>query len=134
MPISQSSAPLPKPIVTSYVRAETTPTFRLKFRKTSPLQNADAAERYENQSVMCEAGKSSAMYANKNDGKPWTESDLQDLKVSIEAGLTVAETATALSREGSIEDVLKTAKAHGWEFRRLSQFPDDRQERTRGPK
>jgi hypothetical protein len=74
------------------------------------------------------------MYANKNDGKPWTESDLQDLKVSIEAGLTVAETATALSREGSIEDVLKTAKAHGWEFRRLSHFPDGRAEQTRGPK
>jgi hypothetical protein len=79
-------------------------------------------------------GKSSAMYANKNDGKPWSESDLQDLKVSIEAGLTVAETATALSREGSFEDVIKTAKAHGWEFRHLSQIPDDRQERTRGPK
>jgi hypothetical protein len=64
------------------------------------------------------------MYANKNDGKPWSESDLQDLKVSIEAGLTVAETATALSREGSIEDVIKTAREHGWEFRRLSQFSE----------
>jgi hypothetical protein len=74
------------------------------------------------------------MYANKNDGEPWSEDDLQDLKVSIEAGLTVAETATALCREGSIEDVIKTSKAHGWEFRRLSPFPDDRQERTRGPK
>jgi hypothetical protein len=55
MPINHSSAPLPKPIVASYVRAETTSTLRLKFRKPSPLQNADAAERYENQSVMCEA-------------------------------------------------------------------------------
>ena len=64
------------------------------------------------------------MYANKNDGKPWSEQDLQDLKASIEAGLTVAETATALSREGSIEDVIKTSTAHGWEFRNLSQFTE----------
>ena len=64
------------------------------------------------------------MYANKNDGKPWSEQDLQDLMVSIEAGLTVAETATALSREGSIEDVIKTAKEHGWEFRSLTQFTE----------
>jgi hypothetical protein len=70
------------------------------------------------------------MYANKNDGKPWSENDLQDLKVSIEAGLTVAETATALSREGTIEDVLKTAKAHGWEFRRLSQFSEGHQRKA----
>jgi hypothetical protein len=33
MPINHSSAPLPKPIVASYVRAETTSTLRLKFRK-----------------------------------------------------------------------------------------------------
>jgi hypothetical protein len=75
------------------------------------------------------------MYANKNDGKPWSEQDLQDLKVSIEAGLTVAETATALSREGSVEDVIKTAKARGWEFRNLSQFSEGgRQARAGGAK
>jgi hypothetical protein len=62
------------------------------------------------------------MYANKNDGAPWSEQDLQDLKVSIDSGLSVAETATALSREGTIEDVIRTAEAHGWRFHSLDGF------------
>jgi hypothetical protein len=43
------------------------------------------------------------MYADANDHQPWTRQDLEDLKVCIDSGLTVAQTATALSREGSIE-------------------------------
>jgi hypothetical protein len=56
------------------------------------------------------------MYANKNDGKPWSSGDLEDLRACIDSGLTIAETATALSREGTIEDVLSTAEAQGWKF------------------
>jgi hypothetical protein len=63
------------------------------------------------------------MYANKNDGRPWTERDLEDLRASIEAGQTVAQTATALSREGTIEDILRTAKEHGWRFISLDGSP-----------
>jgi hypothetical protein len=58
------------------------------------------------------------MYANKNDGRPWSREDLEDLHACIDSGLTIAETATALSREGTIEDVLSTADAQGWRFQR----------------
>jgi hypothetical protein len=59
------------------------------------------------------------MYADARDGKPWTKQDLQDLKFGIDSGLTISQTAAALSREGTIEDVLRTAEAHGWKFRQL---------------
>ena len=59
------------------------------------------------------------MYANARDGKPWTEQDLADLKRSIEAGQTIAATATFLSREGTVGDVVKTAEANGWYFAEL---------------
>jgi hypothetical protein len=59
------------------------------------------------------------MYADENDGRPWSESDLDDLKASIESGASLAQTATLLSREGSLEDILRTAEAHGWKFQKL---------------
>lgn len=62
------------------------------------------------------------MLADKNDGRPWSADDLEDLKRSIEAGSTLAETAIFLGRAGTLEDVLKTAAAHGWTFQRLSKF------------
>jgi hypothetical protein len=60
-----------------------------------------------------------SMYADLNDGRPWTQRDLDDLKACIDSGLTVAQTATALSREGSIEDVLRVARGHGWQFHHM---------------
>ena len=60
------------------------------------------------------------MYADANDGKPWTKQDIEDLRVCIDSGLTVSQTAAALSREGSIEDVLQTAEKHGWKFHTLN--------------
>jgi hypothetical protein len=60
-----------------------------------------------------------AHYADANDGKPWTTQDLEDLKVCIGSGLTVAQTAAALSREGTIEDVLRVAEHHGWHFHKM---------------
>jgi hypothetical protein len=62
------------------------------------------------------------MYADANDGKPWTQQDLEDLRASIDSGLTVSQTAAALSREGSIEDVLETAKRHGWKIHTLNGY------------
>jgi hypothetical protein len=62
------------------------------------------------------------MYADANDGKPWKKRDLEDLRVCIDSGLSVAQTATALSREGSIEDILRVAKEHGWKFHQLNGF------------
>ena len=56
------------------------------------------------------------MYADANDGRPWTEQDLEDLRVCINSGLTVAQVATALSREGTIEEILRVAQEHGWKF------------------
>ncbi len=59
------------------------------------------------------------MYADANDGQPWTEQDLKDLKACIDSGLTVAQTATALSREGTIEEILEVAREHGWAFQKM---------------
>jgi hypothetical protein len=59
------------------------------------------------------------MYADANDGKPWTEQDLEDLKVCIDSGLTISQTAAALSREGTIEDVLRMAQQRGWKFHQI---------------
>jgi hypothetical protein len=59
------------------------------------------------------------MYADANDGKPWTKQDLEDLKVCIDSGLTIGQTAAALSREGTIEDMLRTARHHGWKFHQI---------------
>jgi hypothetical protein len=56
------------------------------------------------------------MYADANDGRPWSKQDLKDLKVCIDSRLTVAQTATALSREGTIEEILFIAREHGWTF------------------
>ena len=66
------------------------------------------------------------MYADANDRKPWTEQDLEDLQVCIESGLTISQTAAALSREGTIEDVLRVARDHGWQFRTMNgeKFPN----------
>jgi hypothetical protein len=60
------------------------------------------------------------MYADARVGKPWTESDLDDLQCSIEAGQSIAATASFLSREGTVGDVVKTAEAHGWYFAELT--------------
>ena len=35
------------------------------------------------------------MYADANDGKPWTQQDLEDFRACIDAGLTVSQTAAA---------------------------------------
>ena len=59
------------------------------------------------------------MFANARDGYPWTDQDLEDLKRSIEQGQSIAATATFLSREGTVGDVVKTAEAHGWYFHEL---------------
>jgi hypothetical protein len=63
------------------------------------------------------------MYADPNDGRPWSKQDLQDLKVCIDSGLTVAQTATALSREGTIEEILFIAREHGWTFHMMDGEP-----------
>ena len=60
------------------------------------------------------------MFFDRNDGRPWSPEDLDDLKCSIEKGCTLAETATFLGRAGTLEDVLKTAEAHGWKFSELA--------------
>jgi hypothetical protein len=60
------------------------------------------------------------MYADANDGKPWTKRDLEDLRVCIDSGLSVSQTAAALSREGSIEDILQVAHEHGWVFHKMN--------------
>jgi hypothetical protein len=47
---------------------------------------------------------------------------LADLQARIDSGLTVAQTATALSRVGSIEDILITATKQGWKFQEMNGY------------
>lgn len=60
------------------------------------------------------------MYADANDRRPWTEQDLQDLRACIDSGLSVSQTAAALSREGTIEEILRVAHQHGWKFHTMN--------------
>lgn len=48
-----------------------------------------------------------------NDGRPWSEMDIADLKNAIADGATLAETARFLCRSGSLYDVAMKAKALG---------------------
>ena len=59
------------------------------------------------------------MFANARDGQPWTKQDIANLKQSIKLGQTIAATATFLSREGTVGDVVNAAEAHGWHFAEL---------------
>jgi hypothetical protein len=59
------------------------------------------------------------VYADANDGKPWSDQDLADLKASIDSGLTVSQIAAALAREGTIEDILRVARDRGWHFHQM---------------
>jgi hypothetical protein len=55
MPINHSSAPLPRPIVASYVRAETTPTLLLKFRKRHLYKMPTQRNGMKIKALFCEA-------------------------------------------------------------------------------
>jgi hypothetical protein len=51
-----------------------------------------------------------------NDNKPWSETDIADLKASIAHGSTLAETASFLCRSGTLFDVAAKAKELGLAF------------------
>ena len=51
-----------------------------------------------------------------NDGKPWSEMDIADLKNHIAARATLKETAAFLCRSGTIEDVAAKAREIGVTF------------------
>jgi hypothetical protein len=48
-----------------------------------------------------------------NDGKPWSEDDLEDLALALKDGGTIEGAAHFLCRAGSIEDVRKKAEELG---------------------
>lgn len=52
-----------------------------------------------------------------NDGKAWSEMDLDDLKGAVAYGRTLEETAEYRCRSGSPEDVAAKAKELGLEWR-----------------
>ena len=45
-----------------------------------------------------------------NDGKPWSEKDLEDLRIAIEADCTIEHAARFLSRETSVPEVEAKAR------------------------
>jgi hypothetical protein len=48
-----------------------------------------------------------------NDGKPWSEMDLFDLRNSLAYGRSVEEVAAFLGRSGTVEDVRRKAEELG---------------------
>jgi hypothetical protein len=48
-----------------------------------------------------------------NDGKPWTETDIEDLTAALRSGDTIEDAAEFLCRSGTIEDVRRKAEELG---------------------
>jgi hypothetical protein len=51
-----------------------------------------------------------------NDGEPWSEMDLEDLKASLASGSTIEEAAVHLCRSGTLADVIAKANELGLHF------------------
>jgi hypothetical protein len=51
-----------------------------------------------------------------NDGKPWSDTDVEDLKAALVSGSTIEEAALHLCRSGTISDVMDKAKEFGLPF------------------
>ena len=49
-----------------------------------------------------------------NDGKPWTDVDLQNLKIALSKGHTAEQAAAYLNRRGTVAEVEEIARALGW--------------------
>lgn len=52
-----------------------------------------------------------------NDGKPWSEQDVADLRAAVESGSTLEKTAAFLCRSGTWQEVERKAKQLGLKFR-----------------
>jgi hypothetical protein len=50
---------------------------------------------------------------DRNDGKPWSEMDLNDLKAVIADGATIEEAAEFLCRSGTVREVRRKARELG---------------------
>ena len=50
---------------------------------------------------------------DKNDGKHWSEIDIEDLKAFIEEGASIEEAADCLCRSGTVEEVRRKARELG---------------------
>ncbi len=55
-------------------------------------------------------------HRDTNDGKPWSDIDLDDLRSHAAAGATLEETAAFLCRSGSVEDLAAKAREVGATF------------------
>jgi len=53
------------------------------------------------------------MEPDRNDGKEWSQMDVDDLRFNLENGGNVKEAATMLCRAGTVEDVRQKAKELG---------------------
>jgi hypothetical protein len=51
-----------------------------------------------------------------NDGEPWSEMDVEDLKAALSSGSTIEEAAVHLCRSGTIPDVMAKATELGLHF------------------
>lgn len=50
---------------------------------------------------------------DKNDGKHWSEIDIEDLKAFIEEGASIEEAADCLCRSDTVEEVRRKARELG---------------------
>jgi hypothetical protein len=55
-----------------------------------------------------------------NDGKPWSDMDMRDLKAELGRGRPIEEVAAHLCRGGSVNDVIAKARELGLEFTRAA--------------
>jgi hypothetical protein len=52
-----------------------------------------------------------------NDGKPWTEIDIEDLAAALRSGDTIEDAAEFLCRSGTIDDVRRKAEELGLSYK-----------------
>jgi hypothetical protein len=53
------------------------------------------------------------MSSDRNDGKPWTHMDIEDLELAVRRGVSLEEAAAFLCRAGTVDDVRRKAAELG---------------------
>jgi hypothetical protein len=67
---------------------------------------------------------SAGPYPDMNDGKPWSEADLDDLKRSVTHGTSLKATADFLCRSGTVSEVAAKARELGLTWAAETKTPD----------
>jgi hypothetical protein len=85
-------------------------SFRWQRRHQPAIKKYDIKDPIEQKRI---AATKDAMEPDRNDGKEWSQMDVDDLRFNLENGGNVKEAATMLCRAGTVEDVRQKAKELG---------------------